>query len=263
MNRLPVTPDNQVDSTIHAAAFAALGFRVAVHGKERVQTGETQMTFCVSETSPTREGLSMCRLKHLMNSGELAKVDPTHPLLDAVRCLRNRESLLKWMKGGTEQWMRQEANCERWRFADGQPLQDDDILHVETPPREVIQVSQISIAAGLICCGIKLLRWDGNEGSRLFSFAPQSFLLRQSPPFLNTRSILEAFGDPQWRDSNPDHPLVLSWKACDAYVQILKLIRKPQAIFMEDTLTNSGRTVELPPNPTNEQLDGALKHFKR
>jgi hypothetical protein len=201
------------------AALATLGFRITAEQLHDDLTATSRTVFHHSPITcdPRRSALPHAKpLIRLFLSGDMERLDPEHPFLDALAAIANFEALEAWRLKGTTACLAADAipngmaplSARRSRLIPGLPPKSKDY----------VDVSSAANAAALARLGIPVLDIIGGT-TPTYRMAAIGESLNHLPPF-HTASLIQQAKDGAlpW-----DHPFLTARQAVLNFVQLLQV----------------------------------------
>lgn len=252
--------------TARMAALATLGFQIIVeqHFDDLTGTARTVFHHAPITRDPRRASLPHAKpLIRLFISGDMERLDPEHPFLDALAAIANFQALEAWRLKNTTACLAADAMptgqpplmARRTRLLPGIPPQEKQPHH---------DLANAANAAALARLGVPVLALVAAGGSPCsagvtYRLAATGLSLNQQPP-IHTPTLLQQAKDGTlpW-----DHPFHTARTAVLNYLQLLKTCadaRQHTLITWRSRRTT--RTATLLSSATSKARDLALRHMK-
>ena len=224
----------QVDQTTDAKS--GRGWKTLLLGLEALPTDEIGLVPDGDEEAPPPAQIKTRVIAELVRTGKLESADPTHPVLDALRALHNRERLLDWTQRNIRHCIAKTSRAPRSHLIPGEEAE------TWKKPPALFKTGDMKVVAALAVFGVPVSRIEGREGQHTFYCANTGHDLGVPPMDANATVLA-------WRNDTlpPDHPFRWSMQALINRERILDfmfhqkksiLIRKPgsslAAIVSED-----------------------------
>lgn len=257
MFRLPETTTN----TQLAAACVTIGIPVTTHRKIHEGLGEERKTFTLGDKSllSGREIFTQTLLKS-HNCGDLEKLDPCNVFLDALRGVKNRGFLVKWLTEGktAHLTLHPDKRCLRTLYESGPPT---------SPPvvgaPELFRTPHIAVAAALSTLGVPVVKIEDGAGRlRIFVLPRYGFALH-SVKQLDAKATVEDFQSGKMAAQTPDHPFLYAHAAVRHYKALLHYMKTEQAVIYFEDSKGSGRAAVIRSDAKTVAFDRAQKFFDR
>lgn len=261
MYRLPADGGLATHNTMLAAACVTCGIPVTTHRKIHEQLEEEQKTFTLAPNSVlTNRSIDTAAMLKAYYKGDLERLDPSHCLLDALRGLKNRAAIIRWLKQNQPHKLTLNADkrCPRTLYVPGEPVHP----HAAQTVYETINTPDLALAAALGAIGIPIVRIDGTERDHVFVLSRLGFPMHAAPA-QDGKQILADFGSGRLARTTPDHPFLASHAAVLNYRVLLDTLKAEMPmIFFEDD-DGSGRCALIRGDAKTIAFDKATKFFKR
>lgn len=261
MYRLPADGSLSTHNTMLAAAAVTCGIPVTTHRKVHEGTGEEQRTFTLSPKSLlSNHAIDTAALLKTYYNGQLEKADPSHCLLDALRGLRNRAALIKWLKDRIPHRLTlcEDSRCPRTLYIPGQPSQP----HPAGTAFETLHTLDIALAAALGAIGIPVIRIDGDAQNNVFVMSRAGFPMHAAPS-QDGKQILADFASGRLSAQQPDHPFLFAHAAVLNYRVLLETMQREMAMIFFEDACGSGRAALIRGDAKTIAFDRATKFFKK
>lgn len=243
------TAAEQTTNTIYAAAFAALGMEVKTWRHHDVSSGADGARFTISDESLDNPALKTCVLHWGLIRGTLAQRDPTHPLLDAVRALRNRAALLRWIHRSEPAHLVTEGM--RTRYVPGAE---------QVTLRGDIAVDDLHLVAAMGALGWPVVRFTGVAPHHIF-YVPRTSLPLLGAEF-DARTLVNELRSGRLEVTEPEHPIHHMLRALRAYDILVKLMRdEPVMLTVKDRWFHSGKSAMIHQDSKGGAYDHARRYF--
>jgi hypothetical protein len=245
-------------STALAAAFGACGFPIRTNATEILELRQAyklrffigaQSQWLALERDPLREDHA---------TGELAKADPLHPFLQALRAARNYDVLLGVQQTGTRVRLALSAPGA-WHY---EPGEEDARLRLLPGPR----TNDLPLAAACGVIGIPVVDIEGEHGRRLYRLAERGLRSVELPqPEWETVRLIrrQEPGKPALalEQHEPQHPLCTAYQGAYSYAVLLAHCKRlTRNVLIKDP--HSRRRALIPENPSADLLADVRRHFK-
>jgi hypothetical protein len=249
-----------MQNTLEAAALCACGVPLRTHKTPRERTGQVEWRFDYTPSHPVPlPGVAMTanRLVHDYRSGQLEKDTPAHPFLNALRALRNRERLLRWIKAGHTAQLVRHPLADVWQY-ESAPL-------VEIPSHmaaTLYHTRELKLACALGVFGVPLIRVSGILPDMTFELAGTGFPGALTPP--QTAQLARDFLDGTLDARDPAHPFFIAFSAIETMQKLIRHMRSEIAnIWIEKPRSKGGRSAFIRADATSKARDTVFKHFRR
>lgn len=254
MLRLPCAgaSEQTTTNTIFAAAFAAIGVMVHTHRTHDLQTGEDGASFTLGDVSVLYPQMQTQALHWGLKRGTLESADPTHPILDAVRALRNRSALVKWIRNAQPHHLRFTGTRAQYSpgadqvtfVADGQPTSD---LH---------------LVSALATIGVPIVRFTGTAPHHLFYLPARGIEIAGAS--IDVTALRRTLADGTLAQLEPNHPIHIGLRACREFDNLKRLMQSECVMLrLDDTKYQSQRTAIIRADAINSAYDGSRSWFAR
>lgn len=251
MLRLPVSgaSEETTTNTIYAAAFAALGMRVRTWRNHDLQSGVEGMAFSVSAEAVGNPVLQTAVLHWALIRGTLDQTDPRHPLLYAIRTLRNRAAILRWIK-----------RCQPYRLAISGPRSIYTPGADQVAFRAEFKTDDLHLVAALGALGVPLVKFTGITPNHVF-WTPLTGLSLDGYA-CDVKATVTALRDGSLLRDEPDHPLHICLRACEM-LDRLKVLMSRECVILHyhDTKYQSGGLALLRQDSENKAYDNSRAWF--
>lgn len=267
---------NFVQNTMEAAALCACGVPIKTFKTARESSGAVEWRFeynpqqrvnlanvserdvLINETGVPCSSLTANQLMHAYRTGGLELVDPTHPYLDAMRALRNRERLLRWiLPPHAAAQLVKHCACARWQY-ESAPLAALPVSMTASP----LITREIKIVCGLGVIGYPLARITGPISKSTFQISDVSFM--EGPDLPTATHLIHLFTTGQLAATDPDHPLFIIYSALEVMQKLKRHMQLEIAnIWLEKPRSKRGRSAFVRADATPKALDTIYHHFRR
>jgi hypothetical protein len=196
------------------------------------------------------------RRSHL--TGELAKSDPLHPFLQALRAARNYDALLDHQHTGARLRLVAEVPGA-WTY---EPGEEDARLRLMPGPR----TNDLPLAAACGVAGIPVVDIEGEPGRRMYRLPQRGLRSLELPlPEWETLHLIrrQVPGQPALalEHTAPQHPLCLAYQGAYSYAVLLAHCKRlARNVLLKDP--HSSRRALIPENPSADLLDDVRRHFR-
>lgn len=257
MFRLPETTTN----TQLAAACVTIGIPVTTHRKIHEGLCEERKTFTLGDKSllSGREIFTQTLLKS-HNCGDLERLDPCNVFLDALRGVKNRGFLVKWLTEGktAHLTLHPDKRCPRTLYESGPPT---------SPPvvgaPELFRTPHIAVAAALSTLGVPVIKIEDGAGRlRIFVLPRYGFALHSSKQF-DAKATVEDFQSGKMAAQTPDHPFLYAHSAVRNYKALTDYMRTELPVIYFEDSKGSGRAAVIRSDAKIIAYDRAQKFFDR
>ena len=230
-------------------------------GTENVQSPDSFKSSIDSINGPLKILTAECR--HRLGTGELEEHDPSHPLLDCLRVLGNREMLLSYIKRDIRCRLKIHRRCLRMFYELGQEPMADKIGQKDF---EYWTTADIKMAASIALVGVPVIGIREYAGAHEFILPRFGYSVGVAP--IDSIALARRFRDGSLAKEQPDHPLlwgIQTLKNRDKLMSMVKgaktgvLIRNPKS----GAWNNHHRSAIVDSNATSAAFDDALKHNRR
>lgn len=245
-------------STALAAAFGACGFPIRTNTTEILELRQAiKLRFFVGAQS---QWLALERdpLRNAHATGALAKADPLHPFLQALRAARNYDVLLGMQQTGARVRLAP-AVPGAWHY---EPGEEDARLRLLPGPR----TNDLPLAAACGVVGIPVVDIEGEQGRRLYRLAARGLRSVELPqPEWETVRLIrrQVPGQPALalEQAEPQHPLCLAYQGAYSYAALLAHCKRlARNVLIKDP--HSRRRALIPENPSADLLEDVRRHFR-
>lgn len=263
-------------STLHAAALCCCGVPVRTFKTPRERTGEIEWRFDYAPAHPIAArgasasamvrihgndvpsaSLTANQLMHVFRSGLLERVDPAHPFLTAVRALRNRERLLRWIMAGQTAQLVRHPHCDQWQY-ESAPLAEIP----STMAAQVWTTKELKIACALGVFGIPIIRCSGLLPDMTFELAFTGFPGAVTAP--HTCQLANDFRSGALDAKDPDHPFFIAYSAIATLQKIKRHMQAEIAnVWIEKPRSRIGTSAFIRADATAKARDTVFHHFRR
>jgi len=230
-------PTSQVTNTDLAAALGTLGIPRDAEQPLQVLTGEVErVAFFFGLGSPCGTYATGAMIQ-AWDSADLHRTHPRHAITYIRTALRNRARLLEYAHQTARIGLttRPGGQFEAITLHAGGldrplPPRTSPAPDASTTPR--LQTEDIELAAALLACGIPLWRdvpIQRHAGRLVFFFHPVSPCGQ-----FHTRSLMLAWEDRRWHESNPEHPFAYVSCAIENRKRLMREIKTkvPLVVFL-------------------------------
>lgn len=243
--------------TRRMAALGTLGFRVVVeqHHDDLTATGRTVFHHAAVTTDPRRSALPRAKpLVRLFESGEMERIDPEHPFLDALAGIANFEALEAWRLKQVTQCLAADAiptgmpplSARRSRLIPGLPPK----------AKAYVDVSSAANAAALARIGVPVL---GLPDRSIYRMAAIGEALNHQPP-VRTAEIMKqaAAGELPW-----DHPFLTARQAVLNFAELMRICADAREHTLITWRTRKNRrSAAILSSASSQARDIALRHMR-
>lgn len=246
-------------STALAAAFGACGFPIRTNATEILELRQAyKLRFFIGAQS---QWLALERdpLREAYATGELAKADPLHPFLQAVRAAHNYAVLLGVQKTGARVRLAPVPGAQAWHY---EPGEEDARLRLLPGPR----TNDLPLVAACGVVGIPVVDIEGEDGRRFYRLAVRGLRSVELPqPEWETVRLIrrQEPGKPALalEQSEPQHPLCTAYQGAYSYAVLLAHCKRlTRNVLIKDP--HSRRRALIPENPSADLLEDVRRHFK-
>lgn len=245
--------------TPRMAALATLGFQIIVEHlhDDLTATGRTVFHHAPITSDPRRTALPHAKpLIRLFLSGDMERLDPEHPFLDALAAIANLQALEAWRLKGTTACLAADA------IPAGQPplaaRRSRLIPGIPPKSKHYVDVQSAANAAALARLGIPVLALIGGT-TPTYRMAAIGESLNHLPPF-HTASLMQMAKDGTipW-----GHPFLTARSAVLNYAKLLQTLQdaKEHTVITWRTKT-SRRQASLLSSATATARDIAHRHMR-
>lgn len=234
-----------------AAAFGTLGVPVRIERMVDERSGKAQTTYYLGTTDVFQQ-LSTKTVKDRYESGVLAKEEPSHPLLDALAGMHNREMILDATEKGKFIRLAKVAGVNRTVYIDGDSGFPGTAGHTS-----LLRTGDLKLVAALARVGVPILAVDGQQGSRryLLPMAWDCFGVRT-----DVGLFVKAYREGGTKDV--EHPFFYAMGGLKARERLLDALRDEVELVLIRK-PGSARSAYVDPSSTNTALDKMRTFFNR
>lgn len=267
--------DDFLKSTIEAAALCACGVPIQMFKSPRESTGQIEWRFefkpqapvqvtgdpaaeyRVFDTQFTGAALSANQLMHLHRFGLLEEKDPTHPFLDALRALRNRERFLRWIMGRQPCQLVKHPKCDRWQY-ESMPL----AALPAAMTAELHPTHELKTVCALGVFGVPCVSVSGIFPDSVFHVAGLGFAGDTTPP--ETPQLARDFASGALDQRDPAHPYFIAYSAIETMQKLKRMMNhEPAVVWLEKPKSKAGRSAFIRADATSKARDIVWRHFRR
>jgi hypothetical protein len=243
--------------TRRMAALATLGFRIVIeqHHDDLTAKNRTVFHHAAVTSDPRRSALPHAKpLVRLFMTGDMERLDPEHPFLDALAAIANFEALEAWRLQNITACLAADAipagqpplSARRSRLIPGIPPKRKDY----------VDVGNIANACALARIGIPVLSLPDRSTYRLAAIGES--LNHQSAHKTAEIMTKAASGDLSW-----DHPFMTARAAVLNYIHILETCAAARAHTVITWRNRTDRrSATLLSSATSHARDIAHKHMR-
>lgn len=240
------------NNTKLAAVFAALGFHIETRATEILERKVSgRERFFVADHS-TRLNLKRDFLRNAWATGELAKADPLHPFLVGMAAVTNYERLLIMQSRGER--YRLVTVPGGWEYRQGE---EDSRLMLA---RDLVQTTDLPLAAAMGAIGVPVVRFDGGQGSRRYVMPNQGLDTTQRASADLMRRAVAGKLDLALESTEPQHPLCAAYQASYALGRLNAHMKGHYRCIVLKAPGSQKRAL-VTENATNRVMDKVQKHF--
>lgn len=264
-----------IENTLEAAALCACGVPIRTLRTAREKSGAVEWRFdyhpghavdlrarctapdggvVIHDIEVSIGSLTANQLMHAYRTGALERADPAHPFLDALRALRNRERLLRWIMAGRPAQLAKHPRCDRWQY-ESAPL-------AEIPSHMAARLwmtRELKAACALGVFGVPLVRCSGVLPDMTFELSFAGF-----PPSSATCQIVDDFRSGALDDREPHHPFFIAWSAIEVMQKLKRHMQSEIAnVWIEKPKSKHGASAFLRADATSKARDQMRTHFRR
>lgn len=256
MFRLPETTTN----TQIAAACVTIGIPVTTHRKIHEVLCEERRAYTLGDRSlMTGAQIFTDTLIKTHVSGDLERLDPCHIFLEALRGVKNRASLVKWLMEGRTSFLtlHPDRKCRRTLYAPGLPTSPP----VQGIP-ELVRTPHLAEAVALSCLGIPVIKIEDGGNKRVFVLPRLGFSLHGGKQ-QDAKQLIEDFQSGRMAIQNPDHPFLYAHSAVRNYRTLREYMgNEIPLIYFEDS-KGTGRAALIRTDAKSVAFDHARKVFDK
>ncbi len=237
------------EATRKAAAIAALGVPIAPQKCFRVREGDEVVTYLHEPRSAFPHFAQLDAIKPLLTKYIDGKLDPLHPLMDALCAIANAEALYFWQKIGRPCALGYEHGRQRTRLIENTP---------HPHPGPYAKVTSLAKAAALARLGFPVLAIEEVDAQTSRFVLPRLSVPMQvggSPIIYDAADLLA-----QGREGKllPTHPFALGCLAASTWLKLLAIVRGDEAVIMFRAAGTRSAFVHA--SATRAMLDDAEAH---
>lgn len=234
-----------------AAAFGNLGVPVRIERMIDERTGRADTTFYLGKND-TLNLFSTKAIKDLYESGELAKNDPGHHLLDGLGGMHNREKILDATEKGRFIRLSKVKGADRAVYVDG----DSGFPGIKGQGA-VLRTGDIKLVAALGRAGVPILAVEGQRGSRRFLLPCVWDCFGKR---MDVGAFVKAFREGVITDA--EHPFFYAFGGLKARERMLDALRDEKEMVLIRK-PGSLRAAYVDPEATNDALDKMRRFFNQ